>query len=232
MADLSWFLLLNKYFWTSLTLSMINPMANKMTPAMSLPVPNAGWGYCVMLGEFSTVTGSETVQTQSIWKTQKPKKGKNLSLLSSKRSSLPVLRIRKRRNAESRAPQSMMKMDTTICRAWWVSLNARVMIARTTKFVPPAKSADSISCVLKLRMLGDCMYLSICRISERKRWQRRRVGTQLLLGEWWPSSSCLTHGLPCLRFGCGLEGQRERINRGNRPVDISSKTRRSSHAHL
>lgn len=41
-------------------------------------------------GEFRIVMGRETVQTQSIWKTQKPRKGRNLLRLSSKRSSLPV----------------------------------------------------------------------------------------------------------------------------------------------
>lgn len=84
---------------------------------MSLPVPNAGCGYWVTFGEFNTVTGNETVHTQIIWKTQKPRNGKNLSLLSSKRSSLPVFRIRKRRKPESRRPQTMMKSKTTIWRA-------------------------------------------------------------------------------------------------------------------
>ena len=92
------------------------------------------------LGEFKIVTGRDTVQTQIIWNTQKPRKGKNLSRLSSNRSSLPVLMMRKRRKAESRAPQSMMNKETTICRAWWWPENARVMMARTTKLVPPAKS--------------------------------------------------------------------------------------------
>ena len=119
---------------------MINPMENNITPAISLPVPNAGCGNRVTFGEFNTVTGKDTIHTQSIWNTQKPRNGKNLSRLSSNRSSLPVLMIRKRRKAESLAPHSIMKRETTIWRAFWVPLNARVMIARTTKLVPPAKS--------------------------------------------------------------------------------------------
>jgi hypothetical protein len=41
-------------------------MAYSTTPAISLPVPNAGWGNRVTLGEFKTVIGRETVQTQII----------------------------------------------------------------------------------------------------------------------------------------------------------------------
>lgn len=113
-----------------------------------------------MLGEFRTVTGKETVHTQNIWKIQKPRNLKNLSRISSKRSSFPVLRMRKRRKPESRAPQSMMKRDVTIWRAWCSPENdklethfsrvpsrlhcrargANVIIASTTKLVPPAKS--------------------------------------------------------------------------------------------
>ena len=120
-------------------------MVNSITPAMSLPVPNLGWGYFVTFGEFRIVTGSETVQTQNIWNTQKPRNGKNLSRLSSKRSSLPVLIMRKRRNPESRAPQIMMKSESTIWRALWWPEKARVMIASTTKLVPPAKSEQRIN---------------------------------------------------------------------------------------
>ena len=86
------------------------------------------------------VTGNETLQTHIIWKTQKPKNGKNLSLLSSKRSSLPVLIMRNKRKPESRAPHSMMKIEATIWRALWWPEKARVMMAKMTKLVPPAKS--------------------------------------------------------------------------------------------
>lgn len=118
----------------------MNPIAKSITPATSLPVPKSGWLKRVTFGEFRIVTGSETIHTQSIWNTQKPRKGKNLSRLSSKRSSFPVLRILKRRKAESRAPHIIMKRESTIWRAWCWPENARVMIARTTKLVPPAKS--------------------------------------------------------------------------------------------
>ena len=50
--------------------------------------------------------------------------------------------IRKSRNPESLAPHAIMKRETTIWRALWVPEKARVMIARTTKLVPPAKSAQ------------------------------------------------------------------------------------------
>lgn len=143
MAPLSaWWLTLKRYFWMSDTLSMTRPIAKSITPAMSPPVPKGGWGKRVILGEFRTVTGNETVQTQTIWKIQKPRNLKKLSRLSSKRSSLPVLMIRKSRKAESRAPHAMMKSETTIWRAWWYPLKASVMMVRTTKFVPPAKSRE------------------------------------------------------------------------------------------
>ena len=48
--------------------------------------------------------------------------------------------IRKSRKPESLAPQAIMKRETTIWRAFWVPEKAKVMIAKTTKFVPPAKS--------------------------------------------------------------------------------------------
>jgi len=48
--------------------------------------------------------------------------------------------IRKRRKALRRKPQSMMNNETTIWRASWWPENAKVMIARTMKLVPPAKS--------------------------------------------------------------------------------------------
>lgn len=93
-----------------------------------------------MAGELSSVTGRLTVHTHSIWNTQKPRNEKNLSRLSSKRSSLPVLRMRKRRKPESRAAHSIRKSDVTIDRAFVVSAQLRVRIAKTTKFEPPAKS--------------------------------------------------------------------------------------------
>jgi hypothetical protein len=63
-------------------------------PMMSCPVLNVGCGwYRVTVGELRTVTGNETVQTHSIWKIQREKKGKNLSRLSLKRVSVPVLRM-------------------------------------------------------------------------------------------------------------------------------------------
>lgn len=46
---------------------MMKPIAQRMTPAMSQPVPNLGWLNFVTLGEFNSVTGKETVQTQNIW---------------------------------------------------------------------------------------------------------------------------------------------------------------------
>ena len=119
---------------------MMKPIVNKITPAISLPVPKLGWRYFVTFGEFKIVMGSETVQTQNIWNTQKPKNEKNLSRLSSKRSSLPVLIMRKRRKPESLAPQIMMKSESTIWRALWWPEKARVTIANNTKLVPPAKS--------------------------------------------------------------------------------------------
>ena len=86
--------------------------------------------------------GKETVQTQIIWKIQKERNLKKLSRLSSKRESEPVLMMRKRRKAESRKPQAMMKRESTICRAEWVGEKERVRIARRTKLVPPAKSVS------------------------------------------------------------------------------------------
>lgn len=83
--------------------------------------------------------------TQNIWNTQKPKNGKNLSRLSSKRSSFPVLTILNSRKPESRAPQSIMKIDATIWRPLWWPEKARVIMARTTKLVPPAKSRNGRS---------------------------------------------------------------------------------------
>lgn len=97
---------------------MMNPIANRITPAISLPVPNFGWFHRVTFGEFNMVTGRETSQTQNIWKIQKPRKEKNLSLLSSNRESLPVLRILKRRKPARRVAQSIMKSETTICLAF------------------------------------------------------------------------------------------------------------------
>lgn len=44
------------------------------------------------------------------------------------------------KKAESLAPHKMMKMEAIIWRALWWPENARVMMASTTKFVPPAKS--------------------------------------------------------------------------------------------
>jgi hypothetical protein len=96
---------------------MIKPIEYRTTPAISLPVPKDGCGYCVTFGEFNTVTGNDTVQTQIIWNTQNPRNGKNLSRLSSNRSSLPVLMMRKSRKPESRSPQTMMKREHTIWRA-------------------------------------------------------------------------------------------------------------------
>lgn len=63
--------------------------------------------------------------------------------MSSNRSSLPVLRMRKRRKPESRIPQTMTKRVAIIFRAGWILSVVpieRVRIARMTKFVPPAKS--------------------------------------------------------------------------------------------
>ncbi len=96
---------------------MIMPMANMMIPAISHPVPNLGWLNLVTFGEFRIVTGNEMIQTHDIWMTQNPRKEKNLPRILSKRSSFLVLRIRKKRKPDSRAPQSMMKREATICRA-------------------------------------------------------------------------------------------------------------------
>lgn len=93
------------------------------------------------------VTGKEHVQTQNIWKTQNPRKDQNLSRLSSKRSSLPVFMILKRRKPDSRAAHAMMKTEATMLRALPLfSLNDRVSIASNTKFVPPAKSTMMSRC--------------------------------------------------------------------------------------
>lgn len=95
------------------------------------------------------VTGKEQVQTQNIWKIQKPRNLKKLLRLSSKRSSLPVLRTRNNRKPERRRPHIIMKRETTIWRASGrpsaAELKARVIMARTTKLVPPAKSRDGVS---------------------------------------------------------------------------------------
>jgi hypothetical protein len=125
---------------------MRNPIAKNIVPIMSvgalkslLPPP---YGGKETYGLLSSVTGKLTVHTQIIWKTQNPKNLKKSSLLSSNRSSFPVLRIRKRRNPESRTPQSITKRETTILRVWTLSEIPidRVIIARMTKLVPPAKS--------------------------------------------------------------------------------------------
>lgn len=63
--------------------SMKKPMVQKTTPAMSLPLPNDGWGYLSTFGEFRMVTGRLTVQTQSICATQKPRNLKKWSRLPS-----------------------------------------------------------------------------------------------------------------------------------------------------
>lgn len=60
-------MLRKRYFCTSEILSILNPIANKTMPAISQPVPKAGWMKWVTLGEFRMVTGSEHVQTQNIW---------------------------------------------------------------------------------------------------------------------------------------------------------------------
>ena len=108
-----------------------------------------------MFGLFKTVTGKLTIQTHSIWATQNPRKGKNLSLLSSNRSSLPVLRIRKSKKPDKRVPQSMRKIDVTICLACVVPDMARVMIASHTKLVPPMKSVNLSN--LKLNAMENPM---------------------------------------------------------------------------
>lgn len=114
--------------------------AKMMIPMMSVAFPNDGCGTRSTFGLLRIVTGRETVQTQSIWKTQKPRKGRNLSRLSSKRSSLPVFKIRNRRKPERRAAQSMINMDVTICLGWVEPPMARVMMASQTKLEPPMKS--------------------------------------------------------------------------------------------
>jgi hypothetical protein len=43
------------------------PIAHSITLVMSQPVPKADYGYLVMFGEFITVTGKLTIQTQIIW---------------------------------------------------------------------------------------------------------------------------------------------------------------------
>lgn len=62
---------------------MKKPMVQKMTPAMSLPLPNDGWRYRSTFGEFRIVTGRLTVQTQSICATQNPRNLKKWSRLPS-----------------------------------------------------------------------------------------------------------------------------------------------------
>lgn len=54
-------------FWASAILSINQPIAHKTIPAMSLPVPNAGFEPpregSETEGEFRIVTGRETIQT-------------------------------------------------------------------------------------------------------------------------------------------------------------------------
>jgi hypothetical protein len=131
---------------TSLTLSIVKPATYSTTPATSRPVPKLCCAYrSETLGELSTVTGRLTVQTQTIWNSQKPRKGRNLSRLSSKRSSFPVRRMRKRRKPERRRAQMMRKREATIWRAWCWWLRERVRMERRAKLVPPAKSGQSVS---------------------------------------------------------------------------------------
>jgi hypothetical protein len=54
-------------FCASATLFIKKPIVHSMTPAMSQPVPKAGYGYLVMYVESIAVTGKPTIQTQIIW---------------------------------------------------------------------------------------------------------------------------------------------------------------------
>ncbi len=121
---------------------MVKAMAKKIMAIMSVALPKLGCGYCSTFGLFKIVTGKLTIQTHSICATQNPRNGKNLSRLSSKRSSLPVFKMRKSKKPDKRAPHSIMKMDVTIWRASVVPDKARVRIASHTKFVPPMKSVS------------------------------------------------------------------------------------------
>lgn len=132
----------NRYRCASLTVSTTSPTAYSTTPATSRPVPKAGCGNACTAGELSTVTGSEQIHTHSIWKTQKPRKRKKWSRLSSKRESVPVLRMRKRRKPERRRPQAARKREATSWRGFAGELRARVRMTRRTKLVPPAKSVS------------------------------------------------------------------------------------------
>ena len=111
-----------------------------MIAMMSVALPKDGWRYLRTFGLFKMVTGSETVQTHSIWNTQNPRNEKNLSRLSSKRSSLPVFKILNSKKPERRAAQSMIIIDVMICLALVEPPIASVIIANQTKLEPPMKS--------------------------------------------------------------------------------------------
>lgn len=55
-----------RYFWVPLRLSMIKPMDQRMAPAISQPMPKAGYRYLVMCSELTIVTYKLTSQTQII----------------------------------------------------------------------------------------------------------------------------------------------------------------------
>ncbi|KAI7165310.1 hypothetical protein KC349_g48 [Hortaea werneckii] len=96
------------------------------------------------LSEESNNPEDDTDDVRSLSKARlsKPKNLKKLPRLSSKRSSLPVLRIRKRRNPANRLAHTMRKIVATICLAFVVPDMDNVMMARMTKFEPPQKSVS------------------------------------------------------------------------------------------
>lgn len=95
-------------------------------------------------------THSKVPRFAATHKTQKPRKDQNLSRLSSKRSSLPVLMILNNKKPERRAAHAVMKTEATTLRVSPLfSLNDRVSIASKTKLVPPAKSVSLSNLRLK-----------------------------------------------------------------------------------
>ena len=72
-------------------------------------------------------------------------------------------------------PQVMTKREAMMLRAWRLEVMPieRVIIARTTKFVPPAKS------VLRCQIMCQKKRGTICRSGRSMLWRRRAVGSPL-----------------------------------------------------
>jgi hypothetical protein len=80
-------------------------------------------------------------------------------------------------------PPVMTKREAMMLRAWRLEVMPieRVIIARTTKFVPPAKSVlrCQIRCQKHERRRG-----TICRSGRSMLWRRRAIGSRLT-GQTW-----------------------------------------------